>query len=183
MSKLRSHTSTLPLTANSPQAVSAASAATHTFIRIVRGGDGCPIRVRVRVPMSSVARRPIRGSTRQNRGQDDGDRKESGDGDRRRQAPLPLVLATPPENRARHGRPGMLDIRRSAGPDRRITSAQERGGLGAATSYLSLPSAPSRWSRNAPDRLGRRGAGLSPNAREYRPGASPQCAGRGRSRS
>ena len=32
---------------------------------------------------------------------------------------------------------------------------------------------------NAPDRLGRRGAGLSPNPREYRPGASPQCAGRG----
>ena len=72
----------------------------------------------------------------------------------------------------------MLDIRRSAGPDRRITSAQERGGLGAATPYLSLPSAPSRWSRNAPDRLGRRGAGLSPNAREYRPRASPQCADR-----
>jgi hypothetical protein len=50
-------------------------------------------------------------------------------------------------------------------------------------SYLGLPSAPSRWSRNAPDRLGRRGAGLSPNAREYQPGASPQCAGRGCSRS
>ena len=64
----------------------------------------------------------------------------------------------------------------SAHPDRRITSAQERGGLGAATSYLSLPSAPSRWSRNAPDRLGRRGAGLSPNPREYGPGESPQCA-------
>ena len=38
-------------------------------------------------------------------------------------------------------------IRRSARPDRRMTSAQERGGLGAATSYLSLSSAPSRWSR------------------------------------
>ena len=30
-------------------------------------------------------------------------------------------------------------IRRSARPDRRITSAQERGGLGAGASYLSLP--------------------------------------------
>ena len=65
-------------------------------------------------------------------------------------------------------------FRRSARPDRRIMSAQERGGLGAATSrYLSLPSAPSRWTRNAPDRLERRGAGLSPNAREYRPGHRP----------
>ena len=80
------------------------------------------------------------------------------------------------------GRTRVEHLRRSARPDRRITSAQERGGLGAATSYLSLPSAPSRWSRNAPDRRGRRGAGLSPSAREYRPGASPQCADRSRSR-
>jgi hypothetical protein len=67
-------------------------------------------------------------------------------------------------------------FRRSACQDRRITSAQRRSALGAPTAYLSLPSAPSRWNRNAPDRLGRRGAGLSPNARECGPGASPQCA-------
>ena len=89
-----------------------------------------------------------------------------------------LALANCPGITAFRSGPKPEHFRRSARPDRRITSAQERGGLGAATSYLSLPSAPSRWSRNAPDRLGRRGAGLSPNAREYRPGASPQCAGR-----
>ena len=79
-------------------------------------------------------------------------------------------------------RPGDPDPSTSGGVHARTVAsraAQERGGLGAATFYLSLPSAPSRWSRNAPDRRGRGGAGLGPNAREYRPGASPQCAGRG----
>jgi hypothetical protein len=88
-----------------------------------------------------------------------------GDGPRSRDATSYLKpdhsTARSPEP-ARYGRVprfrGALQNRRSARPDRRIASAQERGGLGAATSYLSLPSAPSRWSRNAPDRLGRRGA-------------------------
>ena len=96
--------------------------------------------------------------------------------DAHRRAPLShhntRIIAAPPAANA-------ADNRRSARPDRRITSARERGGLGAVTSYLSLPSALSRWSRNVPDRLGRGGAGLFPNARGYRPAASPQCAGRG----
>ena len=68
----------------------------------------------------------------------------------------------------------------SARPDRRITSAQERGGLGAATSYLTLPSAPSQSSRNAPDRMGRRGAGLSRMRANTAWGIAPMCRSRTR---